>query len=199
MLKNPSHPYAALTIAKWFVAWAAINEADLPNLKLQKLLYYAQGYHLGRFGEPLFRDKIEAWAHGPVVEAVYHEFKKAGSSDLVLARDDDFDWSSVDERTTQLLVEIWDKFGGLAAWRLRDMSHSEAPWKEHFEEGIRHVEIPLAALSRFFRSQTQTGLTVDQAFAEMANDAAYREEAVALTESFALSDWEALGVGERRP
>ena len=43
---GPTPPYLALTIAKWFVAWAEANEAELSNLKLQKLLYYAQGYHL---------------------------------------------------------------------------------------------------------------------------------------------------------
>lgn len=33
----------AMVIAKWFVAWASADQADISNLKLQKLLYYAQG------------------------------------------------------------------------------------------------------------------------------------------------------------
>jgi hypothetical protein len=58
--------YPAMTIAKWFVAWAEAGDADadLSNLKLQKLLYYAQGHYLARTGTPLFPETIEA---GPTV------------------------------------------------------------------------------------------------------------------------------------
>lgn len=91
-------PYPALTIAKWFVAWAGVNDADLSNLKLQKLLYYAQGYHLARLCQPLFLESLQAWAHGPVVESVYHRFKVFGSSDLSLAGEDNFEWGNVDDQ-----------------------------------------------------------------------------------------------------
>lgn len=149
-----SPPYPALLVARWFVAWATANEAELSNLKLQKLLYYAQGYHLARFGAPLFREAIQAWSHGPVVVSAYHAFKRFGSSDLALEKSDDFDWPQVDPATTQFLIQIWDQLGSLAAWRLRDMTHSEAPWKEHFEDGVRHVEIPHSALMKFFKPLT---------------------------------------------
>ena len=43
-----SPPYPALTIAKWFIAWAEAEDEELSNLKLQKLLYYAQGHYLAR-------------------------------------------------------------------------------------------------------------------------------------------------------
>lgn len=151
---SPTPPYPAITIAKWFVAWAKANDAELSNLKLQKLLYYSQGYHLARRGKPLFEDPIQAWSHGPVVEKVYHAFKKHGSGDLSLPKEDEFDWPDVDEDTTQFLIQIWDQLGCFAAWRLRDMTHSEAPWKEHFNEGVRHLEIPKAALARFFKPLT---------------------------------------------
>jgi len=36
-------PYPAKTVAKWFIAWAEAEGEELSNLKLQKLLYYAQG------------------------------------------------------------------------------------------------------------------------------------------------------------
>ncbi|MFD2419431.1 Panacea domain-containing protein [Amycolatopsis pigmentata] len=67
--------YNASTVAKWFVAWAeADDEATLSNLKLQKLLYYAQGHYLALTGRPLFDDEIQAWSHGPVVPAVYRQW-----------------------------------------------------------------------------------------------------------------------------
>ena len=53
---------------------AAAIQARLPGvdqMKLQKLLYFAQGHHLADFGELLFREDIEAWKYGPVVRVVY--------------------------------------------------------------------------------------------------------------------------------
>lgn len=141
-----------MTIAKWFVSWAESNNADLSNLKLQKLLYYAQGYHLAIADTLLFREPIQAWSHGPVVREVYHEFKKFGSGDVALDDADPFDWPHVDSETTQFLIDIWDKFGGIAAWRLRNMTHAETPWQEHFEDGVRNVEIPPDSMARYFKS-----------------------------------------------
>jgi uncharacterized phage-associated protein len=152
----PSPPYTALTVAKWFISWANSNDADLSNLKLQKLIYYAQGYWLAFKTQPLFGDSIHAWSHGPVVPNVYHCFKKFGSGDIRLPPDDDFDWDHVDAETTQHLIEIWDKFGGFGAWRLRNMTHAEAPWKEHFEDGVRDIEIPCHAMERFFKLRLTT-------------------------------------------
>lgn len=41
------------------------NLEFISNLKLQKLLYYEQGYHLAIFDTPLFDADIEAWMYGP--------------------------------------------------------------------------------------------------------------------------------------
>lgn len=145
-------PYDAITIGRWFVAWANADEADLSNMKLQKILYYAQGHHLGRTGTPLFTDPIQAWSHGPVVPPVYRAFKTFGSSDIVLT--EDFQWDSVDEETTDLLLDVWKQYGGLAAWRLRDMTHGEAPWVDAFEEGVTHIEITPAAMEQYFKGRS---------------------------------------------
>ena len=48
--------------------------------KLQKLLYYTQGFHLAIYGVPLFEEKLIAWEHGPVVKEVYDKFKEFGSN-----------------------------------------------------------------------------------------------------------------------
>lgn len=60
----------ALDVAKYFLFLARNREAGdtISNLKIQKMLYYAQGYSLALFNKPLFDDRIEAWKHGPVVK-----------------------------------------------------------------------------------------------------------------------------------
>lgn len=144
----PGKTYDAMTVAKWFAAWADAEDADLSNLKLQKLLYYAQGNYLGLHGAALFDDAIEAWAHGPVVPGVYRRFKTFGSSDVKID-DDEFGWDEVDEETTQFLIEVWETYGGFGAWRLRTMTHEEPPWRESFERGANN-EIPHESMQRYF-------------------------------------------------
>ncbi len=91
--------YTASHIAKWFLAYnrSMMQDSDadtISNLKLQKLLYYAQGIFLAINDEPLFEEPILAWAHGPVVESVYHEYKAYGSSGIEF--DEDFNFDSIE-------------------------------------------------------------------------------------------------------
>lgn len=144
--------YDAMTVAKWFVAWATAEDADLSNLKLQKLLYYAQGWSLNRTGDLLFSDRMRAWSHGPVVPTVYHEFKHFGSGDIALDDGDSFTWDQIDDETTSLLIEVWNTYGGFGAWRLRNMTHSEPPWRDNFEPDGYNVEIPVSDIAKYFKS-----------------------------------------------
>src|SRR5271165_1232342 len=69
----------ALEVADVFLKLSQPEAGDtISNLKLQKLLYYVQGYHLAFYGSELFPDPIVAWQYGPVVEGVYHNFKRFG-------------------------------------------------------------------------------------------------------------------------
>lgn len=63
------------------------EDADaISNLKLQKLLYYAQGCYLGLEGHPLFDENIIDWTHGPVAEEVYYRYRNNGYTDIVSAK-----------------------------------------------------------------------------------------------------------------
>lgn len=129
MIKEKS---SALDVAKWFLAYnqTKMIEADaeyISNLKLQKLLYYAQGCFLAlNEGEKLFDDDIVAWRHGPVVEAVYHEFKVFGLSGIEL--DESFDLSKFPSDVELILEDVYIIFGQYSAWKLREMTHQETPW-----------------------------------------------------------------------
>lgn len=124
--------YKATEIANWFLSYndylREIEDEDtdyISNLKLQKLLYYAQGSYLSIYDKPLFKESIEAWRHGPVVNSVYQKYKKFGSSGI-----DEFDKSDIDKETESLLKEVYKIFGKYSAWGLREMTHQEDPWKE---------------------------------------------------------------------
>ncbi len=70
----------ANTIAKAIIKLSEPEVGDnVSNLKLQKLLYYSQGFHLALFNRPLFEEDILAWEHGPVVREVYRRYSRFGS------------------------------------------------------------------------------------------------------------------------
>ena len=117
----------AKQIAEYILTLSNPGEGDIiSHLKLQKLLYYCQGFHLAIYDRPLFFETIEHWDHGPVVPDLYHEFKIHGSSALPLPTDFDFTQLTEDEKT--LIHEIYDAHGQFSAWKLRQMTHQEPPW-----------------------------------------------------------------------
>jgi uncharacterized phage-associated protein len=142
-------PISANRVADYFLSLADDEEA-ISNLKLQKLLYYAQGFFMAlNNGTPLFREPLKAWAHGPVVTAVYHRFKEFGSGGITL---EGLDFDGVTDEVRELLGEVWTTYGQYSAWRLREMTHAEPPW-QNTPQGN---EISAAALFDFFKTRIIT-------------------------------------------
>ena len=123
--------YAALDIADWFIdfnmKFVTTEEAELLSpMKLQKLLYYAQGAFLAIDGTALFDDEIEVWEHGPVVSAVYQAYKKYGAGGI--EKSSTGTKASFDEHTSAMLYGIFEKYGKYSASQLRNMTHIEPPY-----------------------------------------------------------------------
>jgi uncharacterized phage-associated protein len=140
-------------VADYFLALTNEDEGDLiSNLKLQKLMYYAQGLHLAVRDAPIFPERIEAWRHGPVVPELYYAKKDFGSGPL--PKPENIDFSQYDDATRSILDEVYSVFGQFAAWKLANMTHEEEPWKEAAENC---TEISHESLKTFFRSQITHG------------------------------------------
>jgi uncharacterized phage-associated protein len=136
--------YDVIYIAKWFLnrdrTTDMLADSDgISNLKLQKLLYYAQGTALAIKGEGFFKDALLAWTHGPVVESVYHLYKNYGSRPIDF--DEDFDDSGISDRDKALLEDVYYSFAGYSAWKLREMTHNEDPWKLTPPGGIIDIKL----------------------------------------------------------
>ena len=140
-------------IAAYFLSRIDDDAGDLiSNLKLQKLVYYAQGFYLALFNKPLFSEKIEAWTHGAVVPDLYHEYKKFGSNPI--PSPEELEISKYDTEVSQLLDEIYDVYGQFSAWKLRDMVHDEPPYKNTLDKCqtvIEHKE-----MQEYFSTQINT-------------------------------------------
>ena len=142
--------YKALDIAKWFLYYnnrVIMTESDadyISNLKLQKLLYYAQGCFLAVKDILLFNEPLLAWEHGPVVNEVYQEYKKYGASGIPFEEDYTKNISDDDEK---LLKEVYRVFGKYSAWGLREMTRNEIPWKKT----ARNAAISLESIKNYFK------------------------------------------------
>ena len=79
-MSSQSIPNDARAIANYLLAKAELDQCSIDHLKLQKLLFIAHGWHLGLNKSPLFRQAVQAWPYGPVVDVVYQAFKAFGAN-----------------------------------------------------------------------------------------------------------------------
>jgi uncharacterized phage-associated protein len=115
----------ASTLAKYIIARCADRSELITNLKLQKLLYYSQAWHLALHGESLFRDRIEAWVHGPVVPSVFREYREFRWAPLPVDANVD-----ISDKVATHTAKVLKTYGALDAHQLERLTHSEGPWKE---------------------------------------------------------------------
>ena len=114
------------TIADYLLCVARERGDALTNLKLQKLLYYAQAWHLALHNRALFDEDFQAWVHGPVLPSQYRRFR--AESWMPISEAVEKPNLSVDIQN--FLNEILDVFGVDTAIALEQMTHRERPWLE---------------------------------------------------------------------
>lgn len=121
----------------------------ISNMKLQKLLYYEQGYHLACFDEPLFNEDIEAWKFGPVVPQIYEKYK-CHQDQPIMPEDGEVQMSG---QHYELFYNVFTFFNKYSAFGLMEKTHNELPWLETSKNGseFNHV-IPKALISEFFKT-----------------------------------------------
>lgn len=135
-------------VARYFLALVDDEAGDsLSNLKLQKLVYYAQGFHLALYDRPLFAQRIEAWQHGPVVPELYHALKKFGSAPVQI--DGEVDLRAFEPEVRELLDEVYSVYGQYSAFRLRSITHQEPPWQQTPDGGVISHEL----MRDYFKTQ----------------------------------------------
>lgn len=98
----------------------------MTTMKLQKLAYYSQAWHLVWDGEPLFDAPIQAWMNGPVVRELYHQHRGQFHVSSWPAGDS----SRLTETETETIDAVLDAYGHLTPQQLSDLTHSEPPWQE---------------------------------------------------------------------
>lgn len=116
----------ARQVADYFLCLVDRDAGDtISNLKLQKLVYYAQAWSLALRGAPAFGDRVEAWVHGPVIRGLYEAFEEYNALAIPLPVTG---WPILEREEAELLMDVWGRYGDLSARQLEHLVHREAPW-----------------------------------------------------------------------
>ena len=120
------HPSTA--IANFFIEKGIQENRQVDQMKVQKLVYFAHGWHLAITGKPLLNESIEAWSFGPVIPSLYHVLKHSGNQPIRTTIQTD-GTTSDDKELTLYLEQIWKLYTPFTGIQLSNMTHEEAtPW-----------------------------------------------------------------------
>jgi len=132
-----------------YIIWRSHEAGDVvTHLKLQKLLYYVQAWHLAIKGEALFDGEFEAWVHGPVNPAIYRRFRYLKWSPI----DEDIAEPNLPQGAKDHIDEVLGVYSDLSAYQLELLAHREAPWIE-----ARIGLVPDENSSNIIRAATMQG------------------------------------------
>ena len=127
-----------------------INELKPDTLKLQKLLYFAQGVSFCMHDKELFKEEFEAWVHGPVIPVIYHKYKKYQYNPIDITYKCDFKC----ENQKEVLEYVKNTYGKYDAKYLEDLTHTQDPWlyaRRGLDPDERHEKIiPKNIIAEYF-------------------------------------------------
>jgi uncharacterized phage-associated protein len=145
-------PYPAKAVANYFLDLAEEAGKGLDPMKIQKLVYFAHGWHLALTGAPLLEEQIEAWQYGPVVPTLYHGFKQwgggaiqgraidwrldinpaTGRKSILRSVSPSLDDYGDDEKRNfakSVVKRVWEVYGSWSAVQLSQLTHvPDGPW-----------------------------------------------------------------------
>ncbi len=130
---------------------------EMTAMKLQKLCYYSQAWHLVWEETSLFPEPIQAWANGPVVRALYAahrgEFRVSSMPSWT-----DADPGRLQEHETTTIDAVLDFYAPMSGHELSELTHAERPWKsarEGIPAGVRsEVRITDDQMAAYYDSLT---------------------------------------------
>lgn len=133
----------AEAIANYFLGLAERNEKSITPMKIQKLVYFAHGWHWAIKNEPLVDEDIQAWRFGPVIYSLYREFKEFGDQAItrrainmrVNPENNELEKHEPEidrkDNLNELLEKIWEVYGEYSAAQLSNMTHEKgSPWDQ---------------------------------------------------------------------
>jgi uncharacterized phage-associated protein len=137
------------------------KKQPLTAWKLQKLVYYCQAWSLVWDERPLFKEKILAWANGPVVKELYAKHK--GLFYVKTMPQGHSSHLSLNQKDT--IEHVLNAYGDKTAQWLSDLTHMEEPWiqaRKNLKPGERgEAEILLSTMHEYYSSVDVEGQPIN--------------------------------------
>lgn len=150
--------YTAIEIANWLIAKCNEDGKSMSNLRLQKTLYYVQGYFLKNFNLCAFEEDIYAWAYGPVVQEAYFEFNDNGSRAIELDAETAGNILSlpIKREHKRVIEKVLKACNEKSVRTLVGMTHDESPWKNTPQSNV----ISIDKIASFFDNKNPLSIEV---------------------------------------
>lgn len=153
--------YSPFAVARFFLERGA-NDPTMTPMKLMKLVYVAHGWHLVLANAPLIYEPVRAWKYGPVIESLYHAFKRCGNSQIPLTEAYSLAGAELSDSTLSLLETIWQKYGKFTGPQLSTLTHQQGtPWYTvwHDQDGKNrpHATIPNEIIQQYYLAKARQG------------------------------------------
>lgn len=146
-------PIAAKIVARWFVNHVDRSSGEaITQLKLQKLVYYADAWFLANFDKQLVSEEFEAWAHGPAIRSLYSKYRS-------------YTWEALPREkgpnpasdVATFLEAVYEEYGQFSAKALERMTHEEEPWQrargDLSPEAASNKVIPRIEIRNFYAAR----------------------------------------------
>ncbi len=120
-------------VAQLIILYCYREGLFISHLKLQKLLYYLQAWHLVYFDNPLFEETPEAWVNGPVYRKIYENYSnKSRTEEIDCPEGVSFDsiFNELDDNQKKLFANVMTAYAVLSQEKLVLLTHNEKPWIE---------------------------------------------------------------------
>lgn len=129
--------YSAYEVASYICnRYRRENGKRIDEMKLHKLLYFAQRESLVQNDKPLFWEDFEAWKYGPVLKEIREHY-----------RDDSFDCHYYNNELNTIMDKVFEEYSHILSWSLSMISHGEISWKKarigiaDYENGHEKISI----------------------------------------------------------
>ena len=137
---NNSHEITSIHVGEYFINEYHDKNESPTIMKILKLAYFTQGFHLALQDCPFFKDEIQAWKHGPVANKLYWYLKKnrMEKGDYRI-REKSNEYTDVNNQFQNhgrdILNVVFKKYTKLTSWRLSEITHAkDSPWYQVYNK-----------------------------------------------------------------
>lgn len=153
-------------VARKFIEQANGGDPLLTPLKLMKLVYIAQGWHLAVHGKALIDEDVQAWENGPVFPELYIAIEKYGTDrvkkvplsfyEILLIEEGKL--GEVNEESSEIIEAVSEEYWDKSGQQLSGLTHMPGtPWHDTCEkhDGYRTGPVILRSLIQEYYSSMQ--------------------------------------------